>query len=156
MDYSKEYIVMCKKAESYLLRFDMDIINNEFLDCGLENGDLLWNPTIKDFCIFNRCDHEEFGELISDNFDANQFWLPRVDQLLELIQEGRTKGYPTDYIPFTGNYLNWIINLLPTCSQYPLFGSTAEQVFLSIFMAVIQNKKWDKNISDWKEITFED
>ena len=123
MDTSKEYINMCKVAYEI----------QELRDNIMLNGDFFYRPSIEKVFIHHvKADPTKFvnydGELNKQTF-ANQpedIWLPRQDQLSELIQDWNHK-YPLAFFEYIAS------NTRAKALKHQRF-KTIEQFLLSFYM----------------------
>lgn len=119
MDTSNQYILMCKKAQ-----FDFEInglINKQVGDC--------------------YTDAEGIVSVVGVQLDVKGIWLPRVDQLSEMIIEKE--------LPYTV-----VLNMkkfMDSCIYVTRFYDTMEQFWLCYVMHEFFNKIWDTSKKDWVE-----
>jgi len=130
MDVSEKYIEMCEKAEE---------IQKE------------WKDNSGDFYV-SKTDHSTQGIrhniLISTRSKKDCIWLPRQDQLQDIIKDNYTDKETN--IPFLHPYNHMLWDLVDRLNQgdYCIkFGVSMEQLWLAFVMEEKYNKTW--NGKDW-------
>ncbi len=132
MDLSKEYILMCGKAEELQSEYSIPK-EGDFIKCkhGLE---IALDYTYINEKLFVNVDTDCFVKYSKDEF----IWLPRQDQLQKMVCEG-------EVIPCFALH-NWIMD---NEFNYDLY-KTEEQRWLAYVMKEKHNKTW--NGKDWKKV----
>ena len=130
MDKTKEYILMCKKAEEI---------------------QKVWEHCAGDVCSPRFSDNNTwivgFNTGFSELKEKDIIWLPRQDQLQEMIRHKRCSQLQFEdwyselkrFTLFCGN--------LPACPEN--YFKSMEQLWLAFVMKEKFNKKWTGN--DWKK-----
>jgi hypothetical protein len=130
MDITKEYLSMCEKA------IEIQVLKN--LD---QDGDIFYSENLEDSKIFFNC-HDEFEQYEklslassehSDETTTKLIWLPRQDQLIEMIE------YPH-------GISRLIIELsiaIREVNELAYFGDTLEKIYLMYLMKKDYSKTWD-------------
>lgn len=146
MDTSKEYIEMCKKAQ------EIQEIKEMYKD--YDKGDFYDRyGFIEVASPYSSC--EEYAD---DNYcdeiqqrDKSDIWLPRQDQLFDLIMELNNNFGCNDKLQ--GIFINniYAFNRELYHNQSQTF-DTLEKVYLSFVMKGKYNKVWDINSKEWKII----
>ena len=126
MDTSKLYIDMCRKAEEIQKQ---------------------WIPTMGDFTAtpsgyFNVIKFIESRGNEGADFDDEDIWLPRQDQLQNVGWDHQ--GLKINKIQYTVYRISWVDEL----SIEEVFGSSLEQCWLRFIMSYKYSKQW--NGKDWK------
>ena len=124
MDTSKEYILMCEKA-----------------------GEIqkLWEYRKRgDFCVFKNTNNlwvigcsNQFKNPVSENYS----WLPRQDQLQEMVLKNNTKVYSL------GQFTKWVLEDI-CCNNMEANKWSMEQLWLAFVMKEKYNKVW--NGKEWE------
>ena len=121
MDTSKEYLEMCQ---------------------GAKDVQSLWEPSCGDFCV----DMGDVWILNPDNKAYVQMvrhkdtWLPRQDQLQEMIGGWPSAGFIGDWREWLGNVYGFNYGNKPN-GHLHIFTS-GEQLWLAFVMQEVYNKKW--------------
>ena len=128
MDFSDQYINMCQKAVE---------IQKLFNDKETNYGD-----------YFDACGNWSIASSkIRDSFIEGITWLPRQDQLQEMILQEKIE-FDIDYYPEQNQWrYNTYKNL--EAEYHSDFFNTAEQMYLAFLMKIKHNKQW--NGQDWNK-----
>ncbi len=136
MDTSETYTKMCEKAE------EIQALRRE--KHNLETGK--WKPGDFWFHIFDKCAHivDEYRDAWSDiplyiHHPIECFWLPRQDQLQEMI----TRDVCWSICDLTARFYDFLKSLEPLIPF-----SSMEQLWLAFVMKERYNKTWDSD--SWK------
>lgn len=159
MDTSRKYIEMCSKAvevqeikkeEQYFLNGDIVYYVN--VDIVHVEGSIIGSRPDDKFELSNTPAHDY--EL------SRPVWLPKQDQLQEIIKTSVTKKVMPDadnevlavddlrilrvFYIYTAKFAN-----IPVNTEL-----TLEQMWLMFLMQVVYDKKWDENCKDWLPINY--
>ena len=145
MDVSQEYILMCQKATE---------IQEYWQENQVEDGDFYAKSPYSDGDMNNVRIHKKFSGILYDIIcESNFVWLPRQDQLQEMIGI-----YPKPFALFsffnkkdytTDKYIRISLNMKKP--QYPInIFNSFEQLWLVFVMKEKYNKKW--NGKTWEKI----
>jgi hypothetical protein len=167
MDKSDKYIKMCQLAVEIQKDYNPTIGDfvyfngmKEIEDMIVSEGEEWQNGALRPWAIYD----SSFGEIIPTKEQLQKtVWLPRQDQLQEMIKEYYTiKGHYAienlthDFNDFVGidcpeSYL--IKN--PQTGEFQItifdFFNSMEQLWLAFVMRILYNKVWDLEIEEWKE-----
>lgn len=135
MDLSPEYIKMCEKAKEIqaMMSFENDEDRHNYWACPF-CGDIA-----DEYLLFS-------GKTGCTEQDVTPVWLPRLDQLIEMISGMDTKD-PLD-VHLTLGILDALYGLEQDREGYEDFNSV-EQAFLSFVMENKFNKRW--SCESWQE-----
>jgi len=120
MDVSKEYVKMCKEAKE------------------IQKG---WKHRAGDFCCpgFDNIIWIVGFNVGFDKLDrGNLIWLPRQDQLQEMVNENNLTALLQDFISWLSKECN-----------LPMHNTSMEQLWL-VFVMLDNNKSWDGK--EWQEV----
>ena len=140
MDITETYIKMCERAD------EMQVLHY------WKTGDFSSNSSVPIFC--QRCINEYSG-MIPDGEAKGDVWLPRQDQLQEMVRKHEERLFL--------RFRRWWGSLVERDDKYPDFNSMSnehldydsfEQLWLAFVMKENFNKVWDG--SDWKAEAKED
>lgn len=147
MDVSKKYVEMCEKATEIqeLWQYDDgDFYLHRFTDNNTDDKskDLIGKDINMTLCISCNVKDSYGDQYISEyNPKGENIWLPRQDQLQDIVFEGETFGShtPTAMFKLLSDYLHRIKN--PDCEYWHNFESM-EQLWLSFVMKEKYSKTW--------------
>lgn len=131
MDVGSEYVKMCEKAEEIQKPYYECLPGDWYYIWGYSNGIKIANGAIQPLGVTDK-------EIPSDSV-----WLPRQDQLQELVPEFIEKaGFVA---PIASHFADFAV----ACANNPLYWSleTFEQLWLAFVMEEKYQKVWQKK--DW-------
>ena len=127
MDTSKEYIRMCEKAdeiqEARIPRKDDILLHDICPKCMLET-EVHPNPM-----YMHTCEHCKWN---GNYRDLLFIWLPRQDQLQEMVNDNNITALLQDFISWLSKQCN-----------LPMHMTSMEQLWLAFVMKEKYNKTWD-------------
>lgn len=143
MDLSKEYIAMCNVPE---IQDNYSIPKaGDFISVGEIGIEIVLDYEVRDFTIDDErqglvviCDTEGLIEYRKGSF----IWLPRQDQLQEMIGGDQVRYFYTDY-SYDTMPNHWELYREPYENEQKRYdGQSIEQCFLKVIMAEKFNKIW--------------
>lgn len=143
MDTSPEYIEMCKKAQEIQTQ---------------------WNPDYGDYTVFysplltpieddhNKYIHNIIGfcENSIEEQSNGVIWLPRQDQLMQIIEHKYNLNINSKYK--TGLYRVFAENYRKNGDFIYYYGKSLEIALLNLIMGLEYNKTWNKENKKWISI----
>ena len=135
MDISKEYILQCEKTEEIQKKF-IGIEGSFVADkWGNTISLLIHSPAIGNY-VLRRTDNQE----LYDNQKDKLIWLPRQDQLQEMMKFSDVRQ-EMEY--FYGFCAGWSTSEMPYKSL--------EQLWLAFVMSEKYQKRWNKEKEEWTQ-----
>lgn len=153
MDVSEKYIEMCEKATEIQEMWqydDGDFYLHRFTTRNVEEDRFKWmigKEIVMTMCISCNIRDSYGDQYVSEyNPKGENIWLPRQDQLQEIVFEGETFGshVATAMFKLLSDYLHRITN--PKCEYWHDFESL-EQLWLAFTMKERYDKVW--NGTEW-------
>ena len=151
MKIDKKYIKMCEKAKEI----------QKIAPSPEEEGCFFYNPYLDEIMCrdgWNYC--VVYDKNLDDGFsdgvyecetedwhkDENIVWLPRQDQLQEMVKDD-TKPLRAQYIYLLGDFVAWWKNEIS--EKYAIKFLTFEQMWLAFVMWKKYGKIWDEEKEEW-------
>lgn len=150
MDFSSEYIKMCEKAVEIQKLHKIEVGNFVIWTFSREDGVLVIGGSEGDLCL-------EGHYRLPDDFENEHIWLPRQDQLQEMIGDFKfcfnemSRRHGT-YSEFAKDFLfeEYIGENDTSSKDGDEWAKSYEQLWLMIVMKIKYNKTW--NGEDWEVI----
>ena len=136
MDTSKEFILMCEKAVEIQALAPDPVTQEEEIGCTS-----FFYLSIEDTVQILKWDNDEDHFIVGDYWDddSNSVWLPRQDQLQEMVIHFGHK-----------HQLSGIcIGLSILADEQQLNGRSFEQLWLAFVMKELYSKRWLVDEKDW-------